>query len=256
MKEIENRVSGVECPDHVSVCPDDYTCCRIKDGTYGCCKGLNAECCDLEHCCPSDSTCVPKSGTCKKKTPILKTYSTRSYSNGSIGGLSPQNIVCPDGKSVCPNGNTCCMLPTKSYACCPKPEAVCCDDQVYCCPHGEVCKSDTCSQGDQGTSTIMMVSAQPYLSPVHYQLCPDQKTDCGANDTCCSHAVGDGNTYWACCPTPNAVCCEGGDVCCPQGFTCDMDHLVCHKLAPAFPMLNMAKEYDNEHLNTLVKENE
>ena len=52
-------VSKVECLDGLSECPDNNTCCKMSDSTFGCCPYQDAECCsDDLHCCPHGSQCV------------------------------------------------------------------------------------------------------------------------------------------------------------------------------------------------------
>ena len=50
------------------------------------------------------------------------------------------------------------------------------------------------------------------------KLCPDNKTKCKDNDTCCS-VLGGSDMF--CCPFPDAVCCEKSKRCCPKGFVCE-----------------------------------
>jgi hypothetical protein len=47
-------------------------------------------------------------------------------------------------------------------------------------------------------------------------MCPDQKSTCQDGQTCCLLASGE----YACCPLPNAVCCDDHQHCCPEGTTC------------------------------------
>ena len=46
--------------------------------------------------------------------------------------------------------------------------------------------------------------------------CPDGKTKCGDDQTCCKWS---GGGYW-CCPTPEGVCYKDEPSCCPYGMTC------------------------------------
>lgn len=94
-------VCEVICPDKVSMCPDDTTCCLLSNGSYGCCPMpnvcvcmlhffpgprcvyrriilqsliLKAVCCnDFMHCCPEGTTCDLEHDTCvmaNELTPI------------------------------------------------------------------------------------------------------------------------------------------------------------------------------------------
>ena len=59
------RIDNVYCPDGVSYCPDNNTCCRLSTGQYGCCPYPSATCCsDGIHCCPYGTRCDPTSTYC------------------------------------------------------------------------------------------------------------------------------------------------------------------------------------------------
>ena len=65
-----------QCPGNKTSCPDDSTCCRLHDGSYGCCPIKNAVCCqDSVHCCPGGFSCDVIKGVCQmgdKSKPLLK----------------------------------------------------------------------------------------------------------------------------------------------------------------------------------------
>ncbi len=49
--KIETVSDNVVCPDNLSECPEETTCCQMDDGSYGCCPIPNAVCCDDHiHC--------------------------------------------------------------------------------------------------------------------------------------------------------------------------------------------------------------
>lgn len=48
-------------------------------------------------------------------------------------------------------------------------------------------------------------------------LCPDGKTSCGDQNTCCPLITGG----YGCCNKPQAHCCGDKLSCCPRGYTCD-----------------------------------
>ncbi|KJE89663.1 grn protein [Capsaspora owczarzaki ATCC 30864] len=55
---------AVVCPDN-SQCSATQTCCKMSNGSYGCCPLPNASCCaDHLHCCPSGFTCDVTDHTC------------------------------------------------------------------------------------------------------------------------------------------------------------------------------------------------
>ncbi|KAI1285721.1 Progranulin [Halotydeus destructor] len=63
----DKNVTNIVCPGGGSQCPDGNTCCKMKDGDWGCCPLSNAQCCkDQVHCCPDGYTCVDSG--CKKNT--------------------------------------------------------------------------------------------------------------------------------------------------------------------------------------------
>jgi hypothetical protein len=63
----------------------------------------------------------------------------------------------------------------------------------------------------------------PAAAAAAVQLCPDSKSTCDSQSTCCS--TGDGAS--ACCPLENAVCCADGAHCCPAGTTCNNERASC-----------------------------
>ncbi len=53
------------CPDAVSVCWANTTCCISTDGDYSCCPIENGVCCDDHiHCCPEHYKCDLKIFKC------------------------------------------------------------------------------------------------------------------------------------------------------------------------------------------------
>merc|ERR1711916_130893 len=71
---VKATVKDVQC-DSTSSCPDNYTCCKLADGQYGCCPLPSAPCCsDHVHCCPSGYTCDVAGGTCTKGSHVLALF--------------------------------------------------------------------------------------------------------------------------------------------------------------------------------------
>lgn len=85
----------------------------------------------------------------------------------------------------------------------------------------------------------------PHPSSIYAsQLCPDDSTVCGPNDTCCQHP----NESWACCPAQNAVCCSDGYHCCPQNTVCDLKDFTCKKEGP-LKLLSLTKSQYAKEFN-------
>ncbi|XP_036794566.1 progranulin isoform X2 [Oncorhynchus mykiss] len=264
-------VVAVMCSDRESECPEGTTCCETPDGSWGCCPMPKAVCCeDKIHCCPEGSTCDIKQSKCisttnkempmwakfpaRKRaewenqnvvqvtTPIPDTTTSANRSPASLweGTSSPfirtGDVPC-DESTACLDGTTCCKTQEGGWACCPLPQAVCCSDFIHCCPHGKKCNqaAQTCDDPSGSPSEPWLKKVPAVLregklpgdvtcDPTH--VCPD-------NTTCCKTASGG----WACCPLPEAVCCEDHEHCCPHGTTCDLAGLTCDGPSGSEPMV-------------------
>uniref|UniRef100_A0A8C7YJZ1 Granulin a n=1 Tax=Oryzias sinensis TaxID=183150 RepID=A0A8C7YJZ1_9TELE len=144
-----------------------------------------------------------------------------------------KNVPC-DETAACPDQTTCCKTQEGGWACCPLPEAVCCEDFIHCCPKGQTCNlaAQTCD-GDGGS--VPMLEKVPSFSNMSVKMedvpC-DGSTACPDQTTCCKTQEGG----WACCPLPEAVCCDDHEHCCPTGTTCDLATLSCLKASGLVPM--------------------
>ncbi|XP_066538685.1 granulin b [Hoplias malabaricus] len=232
---------AVKCPDQESECPDDTTCCQLPDGTWGCCPMPNAVCCeDKKHCCPQGTTCDIPHSKCVSPllgpTPLKRKFPARLRTRGekiaeaqvkevSVKSTESNDVLCPDKQSTCPDGTTCCQLGNGSYGCCPMPNAVCCSDHMHCCPEGTSCDlvQSTCVPGNgiEGTATKML-SVFRSKATVNKVPCNDSVA-CEDGSTCCKKKDG----VWACCPLPEAVCCEDHIHCCPEDTVCDLAEGTC-----------------------------
>lgn len=68
---LKEKVSSVIC-DEGHECPDDNTCCKLDDGSWGCCPVKNAVCCDDHiHCCSPGSKCDTGHGRCTSESGML-----------------------------------------------------------------------------------------------------------------------------------------------------------------------------------------
>uniref|UniRef100_A0A4W5LII3 Granulins domain-containing protein n=1 Tax=Hucho hucho TaxID=62062 RepID=A0A4W5LII3_9TELE len=100
-------------------------------------------------------------------------------------------------------------------------QAVCCSDFVHCCPQGTKCNlaAQRCDDpsGSLSEPWLKKVPAVPREGKLPGDVTCDPTHTCPDNNTCCKTASG----AWACCPLPEAVCCEDHEHCCPHGTTCD-----------------------------------
>uniref|UniRef100_A0A671L100 Granulins-like n=1 Tax=Sinocyclocheilus anshuiensis TaxID=1608454 RepID=A0A671L100_9TELE len=224
------------CPDG-SFCPAEFSC-LLMASSYGCCpvaQGL--VCSDGKHCCPKDHECSADSSLCVKlKEPV-------------------ETVLCGNGTSECPMDTTCCETDDGQWACCPMPKAVCCDDKIHCCPEDSVCdvEGSKCMSTNQElpmwakfparlraewedhtqmraeaelTTTRQITTAGIQMATLAGALPESMSSDVPCNDTA---ACPDGTTCcktkeggWACCPLPQAVCCDDFIHCCPHGTTCNV----------------------------------
>uniref|UniRef100_A0A8C7CLP7 Granulin a n=1 Tax=Oncorhynchus kisutch TaxID=8019 RepID=A0A8C7CLP7_ONCKI len=220
-------VVAVMCSDRESECPVGTTCCETPDGSWGCCPMSKAVCCeDKIHCCPEGSTCDIKQSKCisttNKEMPMWAKFPARKRAE-----WENQNDVPCDETTACLDGTTCCKTQEGGWACCPLPQAVCCSDFVHCCPHGKKCNlaAQTCDDpsGSPSEPWLKKVPAVPREGKLPGDVTCDPTHVCPDNTTCCK-TVSEG---WACCPLPEAVCCEDHEHCCPHGTTCDLAGLTC-----------------------------
>ena len=74
-----------------------------------------------------------------------------------------------------------------------------------------------------------MFKKQPAIKAPKNIVCPDGKSECASNNTCCLNQSGG----YGCCPFPNAVCCSDKQHCCHLGYSCNPDgsctqqHVIC-----------------------------
>ena len=242
---IQNRPTArlknknVVCPDEVSECPDNSTCCQLHTGDWNCCPFPEGVCCsDDQHCCPKNHTCDITHKICKKEgLTILMSRKTPALSRTT----ELANVVCPDEESECPEGETCCLLASGAYGCCPLPAAVCCRDKLHCCPSGYKCNlvAKTCSKGIVSLPLSLKKKSLKRVNEVNRKhlslktpaviisqksiVCPNGITKCLEGQTCCKLNTG----KYGCCPLPDAVCCSDDAHCCPHGYICNITAASC-----------------------------
>ncbi|XP_026207191.1 granulin b [Anabas testudineus] len=225
-KKIPSIPNDILCPDKKSLCPDQTTCCKMVNGSYGCCPMPNAVCClDHIHCCPAGTQCDLSQGTCVSSQG--ETTMGTKIPAAVMGAVVPQSRVrsVPCNDSVaCADGNTCCKSTQGDWACCPLPKAVCCEDHLHCCPHGTICNlaASTCDD-PSGNAVIPWLDKVPTFPLLADNSKCDQSTSCPGTSTCCKTTSG----AWACCPLPQAVCCDDHIHCCPHGTVCNLEAETC-----------------------------
>ncbi|XP_043089791.1 granulin a isoform X10 [Puntigrus tetrazona] len=228
------KTSDVPCND-TAACPDGSTCCKTKEGEWACCPLPQAVCCDdFIHCCPHDTTCNTAAGSCDdssgsqlwfEKLPV-KTISSQDGAVTQVTSVH-SDVPCND-TAACPDGSTCCKTKEGGWACCPLPQAVCCDDFIHCCPHDTTCNTAAGSCDDSSGSQLWFeklpvktISSQDgavtQVTSVHSDVPCNDTAACPDGSTCCKTKEGG----WACCPLPQAVCCDDFIHCCPHDTTCN-----------------------------------
>ncbi|XDV13223.1 hypothetical protein PO909_001678 [Leuciscus waleckii] len=273
----KEQVETVLCGNGKSECPVDTTCCETEVGQWACCPLPRAVCCDDKiHCCPEDSVCDVEGYKCMSSTnqelPMWAKFparlraewedhkpakiraeaevtTTRQNTNAgnpnTLPGALPENsdVPCNDTAS-CQDGTTCCKTKDGGWACCPLPQAVCCDDFIHCCPHGTTCNVAAGSCDDPSGSSpwleklpVKPISSQnvavTQVSSVYSDVPCNDTASCQDGTTCCKTKDGG----WACCPLPQAVCCDDFIHCCPHGTTCNVAAGSCDDPSGSSPWL-------------------
>uniref|UniRef100_A0A3B4VGM4 Granulins domain-containing protein n=1 Tax=Seriola dumerili TaxID=41447 RepID=A0A3B4VGM4_SERDU len=145
------------------------------------------------------------------------------------------DVPC-DSTTSCEDGTTCCKTEEGGWACCPLPEAVCCEDFIHCCPKGKTCNlaAQTCDGDTSSMPWVEKVPAIPKQGVQSKDVPCDSTTSCEDGTTCCKTEEGG----WACCPLPEAVCCEDFIHCCPKGKTCNLAAQTCDDDTSSMPWVD------------------
>ncbi|XP_072224916.1 granulin a isoform X2 [Leuresthes tenuis] len=246
-------VNDVPCND-TAACTDGTTCCKTKEGSWECCPLPEAVCCeDFTHCCPKGKTCNLAEQTCDDNTcsiPWVEKVQTIPRQGVQV---QLKDVPCDD-TVACPDGTTCCKTKEGGWACCPLPEAVCCEDFTHCCPKGKKCNV-AAQKCEDGLLSLPWVEKIPPFSrqSVQVQLkdvpC-DDTVACPDGTTCCKTKEGG----WACCPLPEAVCCDDHEHCCPTGTTCDLATLTCNGASGSTPMQQKIPAFPSDETATVETE--
>ncbi|KAI4877940.1 hypothetical protein NFI96_012370 [Prochilodus magdalenae] len=238
----ETKGSDIPCDDTVA-CPDETTCCDDGQGGWACCPLPQAVCCDdHEHCCPHGKKCNLTALTCDDSSgsmPWLKKTPSRPIRGKKLPKTKGSDIPCDD-TVACPDETTCCDDGQGGWACCPLPQAVCCDDHEHCCPHGKKCNL-AAQKCDDASGSVPWLKKTP-SRPIRGKKLPETKGSdipcddtvaCPDETTCCD----DGQGGWACCPLPQAVCCDDHEHCCPHGKKCNLAAQKCDDASGSVPWL-------------------
>lgn len=124
-------------------------------------------------------------------------------------------IRCQNGENICPEEMTCCQTTNGTFGCCPFRQGTCCQDNIHCCPSNSLCDPS-------GLRCLHHLNDQ---NADDEQICPDEKTKCSINSTCCPNEF---DQSYSCCSYSQGVCCgPNGSLCCPQHYRCDRKTLSC-----------------------------
>ncbi|XP_038151168.1 granulin a [Cyprinodon tularosa] len=252
-KVVKVQVKNVTC-DETSSCPDETTCCKTKEGGWACCPMPEAVCCeDFIHCCPKGKKCNLAAQTCDDGLQSVP-WVEKVPSIPRLGEQTRMENVTCDGTASCPDGTTCCKTKEGGWACCPMPEAVCCEDFIHCCPKGKKCNlaAQTCDDGLQSVPWVEKVPSIPRLGEqtrMENVTC-DGTASCPDGTTCCKTKEGG----WACCPMPEAVCCEDFIHCCPKGKKCNLAAQTCDDGLLSLPWVEKTPSIPRLEEKTLQKD--
>ncbi|XP_047656896.1 granulin a isoform X15 [Tachysurus fulvidraco] len=244
----DTSVSDIPCDD-TKTCPDDNTCCKTEEGGYDCCPLPQAVCCeDFIHCCPHGTKCNLAAQKCDNSSmsvPLLEKEPSKPIGGQKVPedkSASVSDVPCDD-TAACLEGSTCCKNEQGGWVCCPLPQAVCCEDLIHCCPHDTKCNLAirTCDSSSGSVPWLKKEQSKPIGgqkvpntkdTSVSDIPCDDTKT-CPDDSTCCKTEEGE----WACCPLPQAVCCEDFIHCCPHGTKCNLAAQKCDNSSGSVPWL-------------------
>uniref|UniRef100_A0A665TPF0 Granulins domain-containing protein n=1 Tax=Echeneis naucrates TaxID=173247 RepID=A0A665TPF0_ECHNA len=255
--------NSVPCDDTVA-CPDGNTCCKTKDGGWACCPMPEAVCCeDHVHCCPKGKKCNLAAQTCEDNTCSIPWF--KKMPTFPRQSVQQQNVPC-DATTSCPDDSTCCKTNEGGWACCPLPEVqLYCSaayetltplqmhkmdfiNHIHCCPKGNTCNlpAQTCDSNSKSIPWVEKIPAIPRGGAQAGNVPCDTTTSCPDGSTCCKNKMGE----WACCPLPEAVCCDDHEHCCPHGTTCDPSGTACISESGSTPMMEKIPALTTPAFNT------
>ncbi|CAF1191494.1 unnamed protein product [Rotaria sordida] len=204
LSNVQSTVSTIQCPDGKSYCPEETTCCQLKDRLFivvenGYSRDNSGKIC-IHHISSLNKTDI--------KILTRKLLSIKINNNAeSFSKLLPlKDQTCPDGKTIFSPSSTCC--PNKQ------------NNQVTysCCPYSK--QQLSCELSD---SLISWLEAP---LDTDYNCCGTSDIACLDNQTCC-RTYGSPDEEYACCAFPDPQCCQDGKHCCPRGTRCDVQSGEC-----------------------------
>ncbi|XP_041673046.1 granulin a [Cheilinus undulatus] len=192
-------VATVLCGDKVSECPDGTTCCETPSGKWGCCPMPNAVCCsDKLHCCPEGNAC----------------------------DLEHSKCISPLTKKVTPMWAKFPARIREEWE--DKKEGEVTAQTVHDEKPPEVTTANTVPPTEKEVPSLSVSQAAP-----GNDVPCNSTVACQDGTTCCKTREGE----WACCPLPEAVCCEDFIHCCPKGKKCNLAAQTCDDEKCSGPMV-------------------
>ncbi|XP_020508364.3 granulin a [Labrus bergylta] len=200
-------VTTVMCGDKVTECPDGTTCCESSDGGWGCCPLPKAVCCsDKIHCCPEGNTCDVEQSKCissstNKVSPMWAKFPARIRAEWE-NQKEGEQVTAETVHNDPASGKT---------------------------PEATTVNTFPSTKKEVSLSTFTQAAAGNDVPCNSTASCPD-------GSTCCKTKEGG----WACCPLPEAVCCEDFIHCCPKGKKCNVAAGTCDDGTCSVPMVKKA----------------
>ncbi|MEQ2294645.1 hypothetical protein AMECASPLE_006024 [Ameca splendens] len=213
-------VTAVLCNDGVSECPDDTTCCNTPEGKWGCCPMPKAVCCDDKtHCCPDGTTCDTEHMKCiststKKELPMWAKFPARLRADWE-NQKEDEEITA----KAADGGKT------------------------------EKSTAVTTTNPVPSLEEEVTVSTVAKADAVNDVPC-NETASCHDGKTCCKTKEGG----WACCPLPEAVCCEDFIHCCPKGKKCNLAEQTCEDATCSIPWLEKIPAISRQDVQVQVKD--
>nr|XP_023691518.1 granulins-like isoform X2 [Paramormyrops kingsleyae] len=223
-------VAALTCPDG-RVTQEGSTCCLSASGVYTSCPLPHAVCCeDHVHCCSESTTCDLEHNKCVNATESLemvKRVPTRLLLKSSqmVPAFSEDTnyrIMCAD-KTRCPTAYS-CLNTADGFGCCRLKKGIPCSDGKHCCHKDHKCSED-------GRFCIEEKDNKVFEKTRNVPC--DDTSACPDDSTCCKTTTG----KWACCPLPEAVCCDDHVHCCPHGTKCNPAGTSCDNSTSSIPWL-------------------